>query len=167
MDLQVRKRFWCCFTGFASLIRLCAGLTDLLAELDEFHLCWHVSHSPHALAQVFTADEAVLIFVKFSEGLTQLCKSGTLYVWKEDLLLGEGLYSLWWWKVINEEMRQSALMGFSLSWAVWLKLLAAAQIQTLLHQISFRLLFTCSFGVVKNNHKHLIAFKELFLFIII
>lgn len=49
------------------------GLTDLLAEFYQFHLCRHVSHSPHALAQVLTADEAILVFVKLLECLTQLC----------------------------------------------------------------------------------------------
>lgn len=50
-----------------------SGLTDLLAELDQFHFCWHVSHSPHAFAKVLTADETILVLVKLSECLTQLC----------------------------------------------------------------------------------------------
>lgn len=51
-----------------------AGLTDLLAEFYQFHLCWHVSHSPHTLPKVLAADEPILVFVKLLEGLTQLCR---------------------------------------------------------------------------------------------
>lgn len=51
------------------------GLTDLLAEFYELHLSWHVSHCPHALAQVLTSDEAIFVFVELLEGLTQLWKS--------------------------------------------------------------------------------------------
>lgn len=46
------------------------GLTDLLTEFYQFHLCWHVSHCPHALAQVLTADEAIFVFIKLPESLT-------------------------------------------------------------------------------------------------
>lgn len=46
------------------------GLTDLLAQLDQFHLCGHVSHGPHALPQVLVADEAVLVFVKLPESFS-------------------------------------------------------------------------------------------------
>lgn len=49
-------------------------LTDFLAEFDELHLGGHVAHGPHALSQILTADEAVPVFVKLFEGLTQLCK---------------------------------------------------------------------------------------------
>lgn len=54
-------------------------LTDLLAELYQLHLSWHVSHCPHALAQVLTSDEAIFVFVKLLEGLTQLWKSGRMF----------------------------------------------------------------------------------------
>lgn len=56
-------------------MRVCvyAGLTNLLAEFYQFHLCWHVSHRPHALAQVLTADEAILVLIKLPESLMQLC----------------------------------------------------------------------------------------------
>lgn len=53
-----------------SQLGLCAdavGLTDLLTQLYQLHLGGHVSHGPHALSQVFVADEAVLIFVKLPE----------------------------------------------------------------------------------------------------
>ena len=46
---------------------------DLLAQFYELHLCWHVAHSPHAVPQVFTADEPVFVLVKLPECLTQLC----------------------------------------------------------------------------------------------
>lgn len=49
------------------------GLTDLLAQLDQLHLCRHVSHGPHALPQVLVADEAVFVFVKLSESFPKLC----------------------------------------------------------------------------------------------
>lgn len=45
---------------------------DLLAQLDQLHLCWHVAHCPHAVPQVFTADEAVFVLVKLLECLPQL-----------------------------------------------------------------------------------------------
>lgn len=45
-----------------------AVLTDLLTELNQLHLCRHVAHCPHALAQIFTADKAIFIPVKLLEG---------------------------------------------------------------------------------------------------
>lgn len=54
------------------------GLTDLLAEFYQFHLCWHVPHCPHALAQILAADKAVFVFVELPEGLTQLCSGECL-----------------------------------------------------------------------------------------
>lgn len=50
---------------------------DLLAQLYELHLCWHVSHSSHAVSKVFTADEAVFVFVELFECLTQFCEQET------------------------------------------------------------------------------------------
>lgn len=51
------------------------GLTvhvDLLRQLDELHLRGHVAHGAHAVAQVPAVDVAVLVLVKFSEGLSEL-----------------------------------------------------------------------------------------------
>lgn len=45
---------------------------DLLDNLDELHLCWHVAHGPHAVCNVFVMDEAICIVVKFLKGLPQL-----------------------------------------------------------------------------------------------
>lgn len=50
---------------------------DLLAQLYQLHLCGHVSHSPHAVAEVFTADETVLVLVKLFESVPQLCGAVT------------------------------------------------------------------------------------------
>lgn len=47
-------------------------LTDLLAQLNELHLRWHVAHGPHALAQVFVTDVAFLVPVKLHKRLSQL-----------------------------------------------------------------------------------------------
>lgn len=54
------------------MIILRLPLTYLLTEFDQLHLCGHVAHRPHALAQILTANEAVLIFVKLSKGFFQL-----------------------------------------------------------------------------------------------
>lgn len=47
-------------------------LTDLLAQFDELHLCWHVSHGPHTLPQVFVTDVAFFVPVKLHKRLTEL-----------------------------------------------------------------------------------------------
>lgn len=46
-------------------------LTDLLAQFDELHLCWHVSHGPHTLPQVFVTNVAFFVPVKLHERLTE------------------------------------------------------------------------------------------------
>lgn len=51
------------------------GLTvhvDLLGQLNELHLSGHVAHSAHAVAQVPAVDVAILVLVKFLEGLPEL-----------------------------------------------------------------------------------------------
>lgn len=48
------------------------ALTDLLAQFDELHLCWHVSHGPHTLPQVFVTDVAFFVPVKLHKRLTEL-----------------------------------------------------------------------------------------------
>lgn len=51
------------------------GLTvhvDLLGQLDKLHLSGHVAHRAHAIAQVPAVDVAILVLVKFSEGLPEL-----------------------------------------------------------------------------------------------
>lgn len=51
------------------------GLTvhvDLLGQLNELHLSRHVTHGAHAVAQVPAVDVAVLVLIKFSEGLSEL-----------------------------------------------------------------------------------------------
>lgn len=45
---------------------------DLLAQLYQLHLCWHVSHRPHAVPQVFAPNESIFVFVKLFECFTQL-----------------------------------------------------------------------------------------------
>lgn len=45
---------------------------DLLDDLDELHLCRHVTHGPHAVCDVFVMDEAICIVVKFLKGHLQL-----------------------------------------------------------------------------------------------
>lgn len=45
---------------------------NLLAQLYQLHLCWHVSHCPHAVPQVFAANEPIFVFVELLESLTQL-----------------------------------------------------------------------------------------------
>lgn len=53
----------------------CAFLTvhvDLLAQLDQLHLRRHVSHSSHAVPQIFAADESIFVFVKLLECVSQL-----------------------------------------------------------------------------------------------
>lgn len=50
---------------------------DLLAQLYQLHLRGHVSHGPHAVAEVFTADETVLVLVKLFESIPQLCGAVT------------------------------------------------------------------------------------------
>lgn len=60
-----------------SHLHLCddgVGLTDLLTQLYQFHLCRHVSHRPHALSQVLVADKAIFVFVKLSESFPKLCR---------------------------------------------------------------------------------------------
>ncbi len=52
-------------------------LTDLLAQFDELHLCWHVSHGPHTLPQVFMADVAFFVPVELHKGLTELWQKHT------------------------------------------------------------------------------------------
>lgn len=43
---------------------------DLLAQFNQLHLCWHVAHCSHAVPQVFTPDEAILVLVKLPECFT-------------------------------------------------------------------------------------------------
>lgn len=50
---------------------------DPLAEFDQLHLRRHVSHRPHAVAQIFTADEAIFVFVELFERVPQLCRTVT------------------------------------------------------------------------------------------
>lgn len=45
---------------------------DLLAQFYQLHLCGHVSHSSHAVPQVFTANETIFVFVELLKCLTQL-----------------------------------------------------------------------------------------------
>lgn len=46
---------------------------DVLTQLDQLHLCGHVAHRSHEITQVFTADQSVLVLIKFVECITQLC----------------------------------------------------------------------------------------------
>lgn len=46
---------------------------DLLRQLDQLHLGGHVTHGPHAVAQVSAVDVAVSVSVKLFEGFSQLC----------------------------------------------------------------------------------------------
>lgn len=46
---------------------------DVLTQLNQLHLCGHVTHRSHEITQVLTADQPVLVLVKFIEGITQLC----------------------------------------------------------------------------------------------
>lgn len=51
------------------------GLTvhvDLLGQLNKLHLGGHVAHRTHAVAQVPAVDVAILVLVKFPEGLSEL-----------------------------------------------------------------------------------------------
>lgn len=50
---------------------------DLLTQLDQLHLGGHVAHRPHAVAQVFAADESVLVLVELLEGVPELCGEPT------------------------------------------------------------------------------------------
>lgn len=56
------------------LFQAVVPLTDLLAQFDELHLCWHVSHGPHTLPQVFVTDVAFFVPVKLHKRLTELCQ---------------------------------------------------------------------------------------------
>ena len=54
----------------------CIALTihvDLLAQFNELHLGGHVSHGPHAVPEVFTADEAIFVLIELFESIPQLC----------------------------------------------------------------------------------------------
>lgn len=69
------------------------GLTvhvDLLGQLDKLHLGGHVAHGAHAVAQVSAVDVAVLVLVKFSEGVSELWGREERWTW-----LGWELQSLW------------------------------------------------------------------------
>lgn len=83
------------FTCTSCIISICwvlsdVPLTDLLAQFDELHLCWHVSHGPHALPQVFVADVAFVVPVKLPEGLTELWQTHD-----DNIKPGEDAAKLW------------------------------------------------------------------------
>lgn len=63
---------WFYSSLFSQMFQAVVPLTDLLAQLDELHLCWHVSHGPHTLPQVFVTDVAFLVPVKLYKRLTEL-----------------------------------------------------------------------------------------------
>lgn len=42
---------------------------DVLGDLQQLHLCRHVAHGSHAISQIFVAEEAILIGVKFLESI--------------------------------------------------------------------------------------------------
>lgn len=46
---------------------------DVLAQLNQLHLCGHVAHRPHEIAQVLTGDQPVLVFIELVECVAQLC----------------------------------------------------------------------------------------------
>lgn len=50
---------------------------DLLDDLQQLHLCGHVSHRPHALGQILVVQIAVLIVVELLKRLGQLWKTRT------------------------------------------------------------------------------------------
>lgn len=54
---------------------------DLLGQLNKLHLSGHVAHGAHAVAQVPAVDVAILVFVKFSEGLSELWGREQRWTW--------------------------------------------------------------------------------------
>lgn len=65
--------FSSCFTvRFSQMFQVVVPLTDLLAQFNDLHLCWHVSHGPHTLPQVLTLDVALFVPVELLKRLTEL-----------------------------------------------------------------------------------------------
>lgn len=62
---------------FSQMFRGVVPLTDLLAQFNELHFCWHVSHGPHALPQVFMTDVAFFVPVKLHKRFTELWRKHT------------------------------------------------------------------------------------------
>lgn len=61
---------------FAGVWGVAEALTvhvDLLTQLNQLHLGRHVAHRPHAVAEVFAANESVFVLVELFEGVPQLC----------------------------------------------------------------------------------------------
>lgn len=54
------------------MFQVVVPLTDLLAQFNDLHLCWHVSHGPHTLPQVLTLDVALFVPVELLKRLTEL-----------------------------------------------------------------------------------------------
>lgn len=46
---------------------------DILAQFNQLHLRRHVTHRSHQVAEIFTADQSILILIKLFKRLTQLC----------------------------------------------------------------------------------------------
>lgn len=67
-------------TDRKSARRIHTSHLNLLDDLDQFHLCRHVAHGPHAVGDVFVMDEAICIIVKLLKGHLQLCQRRKKYI---------------------------------------------------------------------------------------